>query len=119
VSLANFAKATHGCVTLVTLPYPGTKRGNCRVSDLPEKSGRMLERDFQRRCVHWATGSAVLWAIWALTGMPTGAPRVVGSEAGWYATPGLWPALVTLVGLPGLARRAWELYAGDRSVLRD
>jgi hypothetical protein len=69
-----------------------------------------LERDYRRRCVEWAFGSATTWSIWAMTGAPTGVPRVVSSGHGVVATLGIWPLYLMGAGFLDLGRRAYRLY---------
>jgi hypothetical protein len=69
------------------------------------------QQDFQRRSVVYATTSAFMWVVWFMSGHPTGLPgvEVVGSTVS--ASFGVFPAWFMLLGLPGLARRAWEVFA--------
>jgi hypothetical protein len=82
-------------------------------SSLPAPQLRHLtpQEDFQRRTVVYATTSAFMWVIWLMSGHPMGLPGVEATGSTVSASLGISPAWFMLIGLPGLARRAWEVFA--------
>ena len=52
-----------------------------------------------------------MWVIWLMSGHPMGLPGVEATGSTVSASLGIFPAWFMLIGLPGLARRAWEVFA--------
>lgn len=71
---------------------------------------REMEQEFHRRAAKWLRTTVITWPVWALTGAPTGLPRVVADHHHVVASAGIWPAFVMLGGLAGLAKRARRIY---------
>lgn len=69
-----------------------------------------MEREFYRRAAKWVGTTLVTWPVWALTGAPTGLPRVVADHHHVVATAGIWPAYLMVGGFAALARKARRLY---------
>jgi hypothetical protein len=78
---------------------------------VPQPRHLTPQQDFQRRSVVYATTSAFMWVIWLMSGHPMGLPGVEATGSSVSANLGIFPAWFMLIGIPGLARRAWEVFA--------